>query len=399
MEKETAAWTGMADQLVNTWTEVGTQMWKSWADLMGLATRNPIANAKPGMDSITQRFVDNQQLLIRLLQLSFNSWQEILPKIESGENWQQFLTNYNEQVRKQLNEFSSSTLKVSQDATELWQLYLNQTQKFGQLWAKSLGASIAPFNQASLSGGTQPWIELSNLYWNLLYEESFGSLMQSPLLGPAREFNGKLLRSYDAWINLYRASIDYQVVLANVQVQSFEELMRELISLAEKGEPVKDWRKFQQLWGQVADGVFEKAFCQEENLKVRGRFVNSLNAYRMHQRRLMEVWMQAMDIPLRSEVDEVHKTIYELRKEVKSLKKTLARYEAQAQIQSILPIQPQVSMPTNGQTPPEAEAPASEPLVTVQSESPAAQSEISSPETSASEPKRTRKNLGKSTPE
>jgi polyhydroxyalkanoate synthase subunit PhaE len=33
-------------------------------------------------------------------------------------------------------------------------------------------------------------------------------------------------------------------------------------------------------------------------------------------------------MPVRSEVDEMHKNIYELRKEVKTLKKSLAKYEA-----------------------------------------------------------------------
>ena len=106
--------------------------------------------------------------------------------------------------------------------------------------------------------------------------------------------------------------------------------MRELISLAEKGEKVKDWRQFQQLWGRVADQVFEKAFCDEENLKVRGRFLNALNTYRLYQQDLMEVWMKMMNLPSRGEIDEVHKTVYELRKEVKQLKKALAKYESQA---------------------------------------------------------------------
>jgi class III poly(R)-hydroxyalkanoic acid synthase PhaE subunit len=332
MDNTTTSWNGMADQWVNTWTEAGTQMWKSWFDLMGRTAQSPVSDTKPSWDDITHRFVNNQQLFLRLLKLSFNSWQELFPKIDAGGDWQQFLKNYTEQVRSQLDEFSSGATKVSQDSTELWKLYVDQTRKVSQLWADSLGSAIAPFGRASLSGATEPWIELNNLYWNLLYEETFGSLMQSPLLGPTREVNGKLLRAFDAWAKLYRASVDYQVVLANVQVQSFEELMRELISRAEKGETVKDWRQFQQLWGQVADSVFEKAFCNEENLRIRGRFLNSLNTYRIQQQALMDVWMKALNMPLRSEIDEVHKTIYELRKEVKSLKKTIAQYETQAQV-------------------------------------------------------------------
>jgi polyhydroxyalkanoate synthesis regulator phasin len=37
----------------------------------------------------------------------------------------------------------------------------------------------------------------------------------------------------------------------------------------------------------------------------------------------MEIYLRSMNLPTRSEVDEIHRTIYELRKEVKSLKKAL----------------------------------------------------------------------------
>ncbi len=334
MQKETNSWSGMAEQVMKTWAEVSTQAWKSWFDLLNLAVRNPIADTKPGFESVTERFTDNQQLILRLLKLSFHAWQDIFPKIEAGEDWQHSLKNYTQQLRAQIDEFSAGTIKVSQNAAELWQLYIKETQKFSQLWIKAWGASFGPLSKAAVTGTSQPWIELNNLYWNLLYEETFGSLMQIPWLGPTREFNNKLLGTFDAWTKLYRAGVDYQILLTEIQGKSFEELMRELVSLAEKGEKVKDWRQFQEIWGRIADEVFERAFCVEDNLKVRGRFLNALNHYRLEQQQLLEIWMKMMNLPLRSEVDEVHKSIYELRKEVKSLKKALAQYEAQAQATS-----------------------------------------------------------------
>jgi len=344
MEHNTKSWTGMADQMVNTWSEVGTQMWKNWFDLLGNATPKNGTDARFGLDAITQQFIDNQQLSLRLLKLSFNAWQELFPKIEAGENWQDFFPRYTQQMREQLDTFSSSFTGVSQDTTELWKLYLTQMQEWSKLWVSSLGTAIAPFSRATLSGSSEPWIELNNLYWNLLYEESFGSLMQSPLLGPTREFNGKLLRTFDAWTHLYRASMDYQMLLASIQVQSFEALMQDLVSRAEKGDKIKDWKQFQQVWGQVADTVFEQAFCDEANLKIRGRLLNSMNTYRIHQHALMEVWMQAMNMPLRSEIDEVHKTLYELRREVKSLKKALAKYESQVSVATTAASEPAPSL-------------------------------------------------------
>lgn len=340
MENNKTHWTEMANNMVNTWAETGTQMWKGWFDLMGLTPiPEPVTDAKPAFKYVAQRFVDNQELFVRFLKLSFNAWMEIFPKVESGEDWQEVLRKYTEQMRQQLEQFFSGTLKASQDTTQLWQLYLKETQKFSQLWLSALSSSMGPIGK-TMTGTAEPWIELNNLYWNLLYEESFGSLMQSPILGPTREFNGKLLRAFDAWTKLYRATIDYQVVLSDVQVRSFEELMRELVSLVGKGKKIEDWREFQDLWSRVADDVFAEEFCSEDNLKVRGRFLNALNTYRLYQQELMELWMKAMNVPVRSEVDEVHKNIYELRKEVKMLKASLGgdrvtKQETQALLEEI----------------------------------------------------------------
>jgi class III poly(R)-hydroxyalkanoic acid synthase PhaE subunit len=144
-------------------------------------------------------------------------------------------------------------------------------------------------------------------------------------LGPSRDFNHKLIQASEAWAKLYPASLDYQMLLAEIQIKSFEVLMPELVSRAENGETVKDWQQFQQLWGCTVDQVFEQAFCSEENLKVRGKFLNAMNHYKLHQQELMELWMKSLNMPLRSEIDEVHKSIYELRKELKALKKTLSK--------------------------------------------------------------------------
>ncbi|MGI0485162.1 class III poly(R)-hydroxyalkanoic acid synthase subunit PhaE [Pantanalinema rosaneae CENA516] len=331
MNNKSTAWGGVADQLVNTWTEVGTQMWKSWFDLMGTATQEAMGNTGLRSSSIAQRFFENQQLLLRTLQLSFNTWKESFPKTTTGEDWQHFLQNYSEQIRQQFEQSSTGTFKATQDVTELWQLYLTELQDFSQLWLRAMTSSVTPLQQ-TVSGTSTPWLELNNLYWNLLYEESSGSLMRSPLLGPSREFNGKLLRAFDAWAIFYRNSIDYQTVLTDIQMRSFEALIQQLATLAENGEPVKDWRQFQQIWGRVADEVYEQAFCAEDNLKIRGRFLNSLNTYRIYQQDLMELWMKLMNLPSRGEVDEVHKNIYELRKEVRALKASLAKYEAQVEV-------------------------------------------------------------------
>ena len=326
MDQETASWNDVTKTWVNTWTETGNQFWKSWFDWMEATTANSQEQNPVDLSSVTERFTENQQLLMRFLKLSFQAWQDILPKVQAGEDWQQTLTNYSQQIRDQVNQFSSSSTQISQDSAELWQLYLQQLQKFNQVWVAYLESSLNPLSQTA-TGSSQPWIELNNLYWEMFYQPTVGKLFQSPTLGVTREFNNKILKGFDVWTNFYRASINYQTLLADIQIQSFEALMQELVKLAEKGEPVTDWRKFQGLWSTIFDDIFEKAFLSEGNLKIQGDFLNALNAYRIQQQELMELGLKTLNLPTRTEVDEIHKTMYELRKEVKQLKKKLAEYE------------------------------------------------------------------------
>jgi polyhydroxyalkanoate synthase subunit PhaE len=192
-----------------------------------------------------------------------------------------------------------------------------------ELWAEPLRLSLQMASKAVV-GYASALSELTNLYLDI-YQKTFGSVLQSPSLGYTREFNNKLFKSFDAWINFSKASVDYQLVLLDVWLKASEELMRELASSKEKGETVQDWQQLLQVWSRVFDRVFAQTFRAENALKVQGNFLNSAVTYRLYQQQLMEVFLKMYDLPTRSEVDEIHRSIYELRKDIKSLKKSLAQ--------------------------------------------------------------------------
>lgn len=191
-----------------------------------------------------------------------------------------------------------------------------------ELWAELLRLSLEIVSKALVSYALA-LSELANLYWDI-YEKTFGTVLQSPSLGYTREFNNKLFKSFDAWINFYKANFEYQVVLVDVWLKAFEELTRELASFTEKGETLQNWQQFLQVWSSVFDRVFAQTFRSADALEIQGQFLNSAMTSRLHQQQLMEVFLKMYDLPTRSEVDEIHRSIYEMRKEIKSLKKALA---------------------------------------------------------------------------
>ncbi len=154
--------------------------------------------------------------------------------------------------------------------------------------------------------------------------------LQSPSLGYTREFNHELFQTLGAWFNLQQASFDYQLVLLEVWIKTVEEFLQGLLSLTENGETIQHWQQLVQAWSQLFDRTFAQTFQSDPALQVRGKFLKAALTFRKQQQQLMEVFLKWNDLPTRSEVDEIHRSIYELRKEMKSLRRAFAESQNNA---------------------------------------------------------------------
>ena len=159
-------------------------------------------------------------------------YQSYVADVNMWESWFDF-------IKSATTPATPAAVKATQNQPELWQIYLKGLQNLSQLWAELLQQSLES-GTGTVGGYPGALIEFSNLYWNM-YEKTFGSVLQSPNLGYAREFNNKLLKSFDAGINFFKANFDYQIVLLDVWLKASEGLRRELASSEEKGEKVQNW--------------------------------------------------------------------------------------------------------------------------------------------------------------
>jgi class III poly(R)-hydroxyalkanoic acid synthase PhaE subunit len=148
--------------------------------------------------------------------------------------------------------------------------------------------------------------------------------LQSPGLGLNREFNHKFWQSLEAWFNIQQASFDYQLVLLEVWLKTAEEFLRVLLSLTENQQTIQHWQQLLQLWSQLFDRIFAQTFQSDHALRARGNFLNAAIRFRKQQQQLIDMVLKNNDLPTRSEVDEIHHSIYELKKEMKSLQKAVA---------------------------------------------------------------------------
>lgn len=307
--------------MANQWREVATQAIKGWT-----------TEAEQIAKDVGQRLVNTQDCVLRFLELSINSMNAIAPKVEAGEDWHAVLAKYTEQLREQFLLSPQGAQKATHDTGELWGLYLEQWQKLVQPWASSIQQAPWRVGQASTGDGSA-LVELMNLYGDA-YERTFGRLIESPSLGHTRELNEDLLKGFASWMEYRQASFAYQVELGETWTRAFEEFIRSLITKTEKGETVQSLRQLLFQWIDVIDQVFAKAFRSDEYIRLQGHLLNTAMTYRVREREIVEAFLKTSHVPYRSEMDEAHRRIYHLRKEVKELKKALHAIKAELATQA-----------------------------------------------------------------
>lgn len=329
-------WSQQTDTLLKTWSQAQQQMWNHWVagapmpaanlaalwrDLAAQGLKAWTSSADPTVKSVTEQLFNSQNAIIRFLELAAAFWTEIGPQVQNGGDWQTTLSQHMNTLRETLLQNAADSLKTGKNASELWQLYMQQWQIFGQPWANAT-QQVAPHWNAALTGSPSALNELTNLYWET-WEQTFGRLLQSPGLGYTRELEEKIRRGFEAWLEFQQVSFEYQTLIIETWVRAFEQLLQQTAALTQQGEPLAGVRPLLNLWSSIADSVFKDVFRSEKYIQVQGRLINAAMAYRVKQREIMEVILTINDLPTRSELDEAHQLIYALRKEVKALKKQI----------------------------------------------------------------------------
>jgi class III poly(R)-hydroxyalkanoic acid synthase PhaE subunit len=131
-----------------------------------------------------------------------------------------------------------------------------------------------------------------------------------------------------------KAGFEYQVTLGQTWIRAFEEFMQQLVIRAEKGESVPGVRKLLYLWIEIVDRVFTDVFRSAEYIRIQGCLVNTATAYRLREREIVDAFLKSTHLASRSELDEAYRRIYELRKDVKELKKAFQALKGDSSIQS-----------------------------------------------------------------
>lgn len=114
---------------------------------------------------------------------------------------------------------------------------------------------------------------------------------------------------------------EMQFMIYNQGTKVMDQLAENIIGKLQKGEEMNNMLALYQEWLNISDKTFVSLFDSEEYSKIMAEVSSMQMNIRKDVEKQMEKFMVGVPVATRSEMDELYKTIYDLKKQVRELEK------------------------------------------------------------------------------
>ena len=280
--------------MVNTWMKSMGDMWVRMADPQAFA-KGQAETDRPARAGTTP----NSQ---KVMAAALKNWQAMAGAMASPESVASLL--------KGSGTMPEVLLKLAQTSLgSFLELQQRMIQRIGQL-----GASVEAYQFQDID---------ENIFrlWTDIYEKEFRRFFQIPQLGLMRSYQEKALQAADKF-NLFQSNLaEFMRLLGMPFNHSLQVMQEKLAKMAENGELSDDTRVYYQMWVKVLEGHFMTLFQTPEYVESLARTLNTLADFSAARDAALEDLIGTLPVASRSDMDDMARELYELKKRLRRLEK------------------------------------------------------------------------------
>lgn len=154
--------------------------------------------------------------------------------------------------------------------------------------------------------------------WLKTYEATYGRLIEMPAMGPMREKYEKAMKYFSTSADLYSAWLESYLNFQNVFMEAMRR-MHEKMDEQMKGEIIPEvYKDFYKTWVETYGETFKEFLKSGHFSSDIGKFMSYLMEFQKNNRDLLEEnYLRPMNLPTITEIDEINREVYTLKKTVK----------------------------------------------------------------------------------
>lgn len=311
-----------------------------WLDFIKeLAARFPAAGAGDGPE-VFARLFSSAGIYARLYSWWADLARDLQKAVAEGEPssrafdefYHRWSADYEEMVKEIFAAAMPESLQWAAELVsgEVPRLAVDEAIHFWSPWFDYLVKSAKQFQQ----GGRPTAESVTQAYqdWHAAYEDSFGRIARMPAMGYYRESVEKYSKAMDSLADFGVALVDFYASVTNAGREGMQKLQAKLAAAAASGDGgPTSFRELYRAWWQTNEEVYIELFRTEEFSRLLGDLVGRGMTFREDYRAYLEEITRELPFPNRSEMDSLYRTVYDLRKEVRRLKREVAEVRGAAE--------------------------------------------------------------------
>ncbi len=192
-------------------------------------------------------------------------------------------------------------------------------QGFVKPWADAVKSNMAIFPDL-MAGKSDSGMEIfKNMF--TAFEGSIGKAFKVPGVGKDREKQEILMQCLDKYSKYLEKNTEFQHKMYIAGNESINEVLNTVAKMIKDGAEIKSYNEFFKLWVDTNEKAYLKLFETNEFSKLQAELLESALDIRGCFNKLIEKSMADFPVPMRSEMDDLYRTVYELKKKVRTLEK------------------------------------------------------------------------------
>lgn len=222
-------------------------------------------------------------------------------------------------------EFYNALFNFQPDSLTKLQQQLSQYSDLYQQSAKSWSdAAQAGAERLLKKGAIESAISPESLIRQMqsvyaLLDSAAGKLISIPALGKDRETLELLAKCSRSMSEFVARNIEYQQMMQETGAEAMQATVKAVGKKVKAGEKFEDFDDFFSLWIDTSEKSFNKLFRSKNFSQRRNAMTDAGFKTRELYNQIIEKNLADLPVARRSEMDEIYKIIYDLRKKVKKL--------------------------------------------------------------------------------
>lgn len=164
--------------------------------------------------------------------------------------------------------------------------------------------------------------------WTKNYQSTFGKMVHMPAIGPIREKQEKIVNGFPLYVNLYTSWIDSNVNFQNVFLEAMRKTYEKQLELSKEdnGEinPEKYKDDIYKIWLDTYSETFKEFLKSGHFLSDMNKIMSNLVDFQKYNRDMIEEnILRPGNLPTKTDIDEINKELYSLKKMIKELTKEI----------------------------------------------------------------------------